>query len=73
MHVIKYRLRLRYAYVKATLITLFCCFFFLKGYVTFESTGDNLFHVFVNGTEVGTVVDTAVAEELFINGYHISY
>ena len=67
MHVIKYRLRLRYAYVKATLITLFCCFFFLKGYVTFESTGDNLFHVFVNGTEVGTVVDTAVAEELFIN------
>ena len=67
MHITKYRLRLRYAYVKTTLITLFCCFFLLKGYVTFEATGDNLFHVFVNGTEVGTVVDTAVAEELFID------
>ncbi len=67
MYFTKYRLRARYAYIKATLITLFCCFFLSKGYVTFERTGDNLFHVFVNDIEVGTVSDLAVAEEMFVN------
>ena len=57
MRFTKYRLRTRYEFIKATLITMFCCLFLLKGYVTFESTGDNMFHVFVNGTEVGTVAD----------------
>jgi len=65
MRLSKYRLSTKFAYIKATFITLFCCFFFLKGYVTFESTGDNLFHVFVNGTEVGTVVSVETAQELF--------
>lgn len=64
MKVTKYRLRSRYAYVKATLLTLFCCFFLLKGYITFEETGDNMFHVFVNGTEVGTVAGSETAQKL---------
>ncbi len=67
MHFTRYRLRTRYEFIKATLFTLFCCFFLLKGYVTFESAGDNIFHVFVNGTEVGTVADKQEAEEMLVD------
>ena len=67
MRITKYRLTAKCAYIKATLITLFCCFFLLKGYVTFESTGDNLFHVFLNGTEVGSVADIAEAEKMYLD------
>ncbi len=67
MNFTKYRLRSRYAYIKATLITLFCCFFLLKGYITFEETGDNLFHIFVNGTEVGSVTKVETAEEMLLD------
>ena len=67
MHITKYRLTAKCAYIKATLITLFCCFFLLGGYIKFESTGDNLFHVFVNGSEVGTVADMAKAEKMFLD------
>ena len=67
MRFTKYRLKIRYEFIKATLITIFCCLFLLKGYVTFESTGDNLFHVFVNGTEVGTVADKKDAEDMIVN------
>lgn len=66
MHLTKHRLSTRYAYIKATLGTLFGCLLLLKGYITFEETGDNFFHVFVNGTEVGTVADTDTAEELLL-------
>ena len=67
MHITKYRLRSRYAYIKAMLAALFCYLLLMNGYITFESTGDNLFHIFVNGTEVGTVTDVAVAEDLLID------
>lgn len=66
MHFTKYRLRTRYAYIKATLWTLFCCLFLLKGYIVFEETGPNLFHVFVNEAEVGTVSDMDRAQELLL-------
>ena len=56
----------KFAYIKYKLITLFCCLFFIPGYVPFESTGDNFFHVFVNGTEVGVTNDEQIAERLFI-------
>jgi len=67
MYITKYRLRSRYAYIKAMLISLFCYLLLMNGYITFESMGDNLFHVFVNGTEVGMVTDVAVAEELLVD------
>lgn len=67
MHITKYRLKSRYARIKAKLLVLFCYLLLMNGYITFESTGDNLFHVFVNGTEVGTVTDVAVAEELLVD------
>ncbi len=58
--------KIRFTYIKATVATLFFCTLFLDGYVKWEETGDNLYHVFVNGTEVGTVGDMDTAESLLL-------
>ena len=50
--------------VKTTLATLFVSLFFLKGYAAFEKTGENYFHVFLNGNEIGTVGEADRAEQL---------
>ncbi len=44
-----YSKRVKYTYVKTTLVTIFVSLFFLKGYTAFEKTGENYFHVFLNG------------------------
>lgn len=61
-----YLKKIKFTYTKATIFTLFLCLLFAKGYTTFEETGDNLFHVYINGTEVGTAVDVETAESLFL-------
>lgn len=58
--------KLKYTYVKTTLVTLFVCLFFVKGYSAFEKTGENLFHIFVNGTEVGVIGDEQDADKLLL-------
>lgn len=42
----------------------FVSLFFLKGYAAFEKTGENYFHVFLNGNEIGTVSEADRAEQL---------
>lgn len=42
----------------------FCEPLFLKGYAAFEKTGENYFHVFLNGNEIGTVGEADRAEQL---------
>lgn len=59
-----YSKRVKYTYVKTTLATLFVSLFFLKGYAAFEKTGENYFHVFLNGNEIGTVSEADRAEQL---------
>ena len=59
-----YSKRVKYTYVKTTLVTIFVSLFFLKGYTAFEKTGENYFHVFLNGTEIGTVDEADRAEQL---------
>ena len=54
----------KFTYIKVTVLSLFCCTLFLKGYTPFEKTGDNYFHVWLNGVEVGTLGDRERAEEL---------
>ena len=49
-----YSKRVKYTYVKTTFATLFVSLFFLKGFAAFEKTGENYFHVFLNGNEIGT-------------------
>ena len=59
-----YSKRVKYTYVKTTLVTIFVSLFFLKGYTAFEKTGENYFHVFLNGTEIGTVDEADRAGQL---------
>lgn len=56
----------KFTYIKTTLFTLFICLLFIKGYTPFEETGDNFFHLQVNGQDVGTVGDRDSAERLLI-------
>lgn len=56
----------KFTYIKTTLFTLFICLLFVKGYTPFSSSGDNLFHVTVNGQDVGTVEQKEKAEALLI-------
>ena len=56
----------KFTYIKTTLFTLFGCMLFLKGYTPFEKTGENYFHIMLNGQTVGTVGERDKAEELLI-------
>lgn len=56
----------KFTYIKTTLFTLFICLLFVKGYTPFEASEENLFHVAVNGQDVGTVDHKEKAEELLI-------
>ena len=47
----------KFTYIKTTLGTLFLGILFLKGYTPFQPTGENFFHIRVNGQEVGTLGD----------------
>lgn len=58
--------KIKFTYVKTTMLTLFVCLLFIKGYTPFEKTGENFFHISVNGTEVGTIGEAQRAEELLI-------
>ena len=56
----------KFTYIKTTVLTLFFCTLFMRGYTPLEETGDNYFHIQVNGQTVGTVGDRAEAEELLV-------
>lgn len=62
----RYHKKQKFTYIKTTLLTLFVSLLFVKGYTPFEQTGDNLFHVTVNGQEVGCVSEKERAEELLM-------
>lgn len=61
-----YNRKCKFTYIKYTALTLFCCTLFLKGHTPFEKTGDNYFHVMLNGQAVGTLGDRERAEELLV-------
>ena len=61
-----YNRKLKYTYIKYTVITLFVCMLFVKGFTPFRREGNNLFHIFVNGVSVGNVGDEERAEELLL-------
>jgi len=57
-------IKLKFSYIRYTIITLFLCLLFVEGYVPFEETGNNLFHVTVNGVQVGCVSSEEEAEAM---------
>ena len=64
MKITKYRKVMKFTYMKWNLLILFVCLLFIQGYVKLESTGDNLFHIFINGAQVGSVASPQEAEEM---------
>lgn len=58
--------KIKFTYIKFTVIALFASMLFLKGYPSFEKSGDNFFHIAINGTEIGTTGDAEHAEDLLI-------
>lgn len=56
----------KFTYINATVITLFLCMIGLKGYTPFEKTGENFFHIRLNGREVGTLGDKDRIDELLL-------
>ena len=64
MRITKYRKIMKYTYIRWNMLILFLCLLFMRGYVRFESTGDNLFHIFIDGTQVGSVAHLESAEDM---------
>ncbi|MBQ8823105.1 MAG: peptidoglycan DD-metalloendopeptidase family protein [Lachnospiraceae bacterium] len=67
MKITKYKKSIRVAYIQAVLAVAFIWLFFMEGYIPFENAGNNLFHVTVNGVDVGSVSSEEEAEELLID------
>ena len=55
---------LKFTFIKYTALTLFLSMLFVAGYQPLEKTGENVWHVKVNGVEVGTVDDPAKADKM---------
>ncbi len=60
----RYHKKLKFTYINITMLVLFGCLLYFKGYTPYKQTGDNLFHVRVNGQEVGVIGQSERAEEL---------
>ena len=55
---------IKFTFIKYSVLTIFLCMLFVRGYVPFEKEGENVWRVMVNGVDVGTVDDPAKAEEM---------
>jgi len=56
----------KFTYIKITVSTLFLCLLAVKGLSPLKKTGANLFHIRINGQDVGAVREEALAEELLL-------
>ena len=56
----------RFTYIKATVGTLFLGLLPLRGYTPFQETGENFFHIQVNGQDVGTLGEKERIDELLL-------
>lgn len=62
----RYWKKIKFTYVKVTCVVLFAAALFGKGLTLFEKTGDNLFHVMLNGVEVGISGDVEGLEDMLL-------
>lgn len=56
----------KFTYIWTSLLTLFVCMLFLDGYPTLRSEGENYFHVYLNGVQVGVVGKPETAERMLL-------
>lgn len=61
-----YHKKYKITYIISTAFTIFFCMLFVRGYTGFEPTGDNTFHLKLNGTDAGTLDNEEEARELLI-------
>lgn len=54
------------AYIKVAVVVIFISIFFFPSYQRLESTGDNIFTVYLNGTKVGIVGDMEQVDKCLI-------
>ena len=59
----RYYKRLKARRLKIAILAVIASVFFLPSYIAFESTGDNMFTVLLNGVKVGTVESPELAEQ----------
>ena len=58
--------KLKFTYIKITLLVMFCYALIGRGYVTFQETGDNFFHILVNGQEVGVLGEVSGIDDMLV-------
>jgi murein DD-endopeptidase MepM/ murein hydrolase activator NlpD len=58
--------RIEYYFVMTSLVTLFLAILLVAQYQPLTSSGDNYFHIYLNGELVGNVADPAKGDELLI-------
>lgn len=63
----KYSRHILISFVRACLLVLVASAFFMPSFVESDSTGHNIYKVFVNGTQVGAVEDLEVLDECAAN------
>lgn len=56
----------KFTYIKVTVATLFLCLLGVRGYTPFVHTGENIFHIQVNGQDVGTLGDKGAIDDLLL-------
>ena len=63
MKLTKYGKKITFTYLFTTLVTLILGVILFVDYVTYQPAKENLFHIYVNNTEVGTASDPVQAEK----------
>ena len=58
--------KIKIAYIKSAMLVIFAGILFFPSYQKLESTGDNIFTVYLNGEQVGVVSDSDQAESCLI-------
>ena len=61
-----YRRKFRLCAIKSWVLTVVVCIFLLPSYAKFEKNGNNLYHISLNGIEVGVVANESVVEGYLI-------
>ena len=63
----RYYKRLRVSYIKTALFVIVINIFLLPQLTKFEKDGDNLFHLYLNGDDIGYVGKETDMDQLMIN------
>lgn len=66
MKITKYIHNLKYRHLCTIAAVMIVYLFCMKGFVPFAKEGDNLFHVYLNGTNVGSVESQKAAQDLLM-------